>query len=280
MGKVGIVGYGYVGKAMHLIFPDALVYDTDHADRKEMKKRINTECDLAIICVPTPMMKNGRADISAVKESVSWLLTPYILIKSAVPPGTVREFTTSTRKKIGVSPEYIGEGGYHITPWKYMSPTDPRLHDFLIIGADDPKVAEAICNFFVPRLGPEKTYYLCTSVEAEIIKYMENSWIALKVIFANEFYRLCESMDASYIKVREGWALDNRVDKMHTAVFVDKQGFGGKCLPKDINAIVKRAEDYGVKMHLLKAIIDANDCIQDAESEEKADKLKAADAKK
>lgn len=261
--KVAIIGHGYVGKAMHKIFPDALIYDTNPFEAKNTMAEINRDCGLAIICVPTPM-KDGDTEFASVDTSIvenvlKEVDTPLVLIKSTVPPG----FTESANKKFGdgkqicFSPEYVGEGKYWISEWKYMSPTDPRTHEFQIIGGD-PVTAEKICNYFVQKLGPEKTYYLISSTEAEIIKYMENCWGAMKVIFAQEFYDLCQKLGASYIKVREGWALDNRVEKMHTAVFVDNRGFGGKCYPKDLNGIVARGDELGVDMSLVKAVLRKN----------------------
>jgi UDP-glucose 6-dehydrogenase len=138
-------------------------------------------------------------------------------------------------KHICFSPEYMGESKYQITDWKYMSSTNPRTHDFVIIGGEQP-YADKICDIFVEDLGPEKTYYICNSTEAEMIKYLENSFFALKVAYFNEIYDLCDKLGISYHKVREGWALDNRVCKMHTSVFVNKRKFGGKCYPKDCNA--------------------------------------------
>lgn len=263
--KVAIIGYGYVGKAMHKIFPDALLYDTkarvDGEDIFTTQEQINKECGLAIVCVPTPMQESEdefkKVDTSIIEDVIGWLETPLILIKSTIPPGTTDRLMGEYHKDICFSPEYVGEGKYQITPWKYMSPTDPTTHEFVIIGgAKEPR--EQIANYFVRALGPEKIYYLIDAVEAEIIKYMENSWGAMKVIFANEFYHLCQAMKASYIKVREGWALDNRVERMHTAVFVDEQGFAGKCYPKDLNGIVAKADDVGVDMSLIKAVLRKN----------------------
>lgn len=291
--KVAIIGFGYVGKAMYKIFPDAYIYDTKysfiHPDGREelfgsvaeqdgvrnlaSREAINLDCGLAIICVPTPMESPPTAeqnignvyqapefapvDLSYIQNVFSWLKTPLVLLKSTVPPGTTDELAAGYKGKVCFSPEYVGEGKYQITPWKYMSPTDPRTHEFVIVGGE--KLArEEIANYFVRELGPEKTYYLCDAVEAEIIKYMENSWGAMKVIFAQEFYDLCQKANASYIAVREGWALDNRVEKMHTAVFVDSRGFGGKCYPKDLNGIVAMADQIGVDMSLIKAVLRKN----------------------
>lgn len=257
--KVAIVGYGYVGKAIHKIFPNAVLYDKEQ--NLNTKDEVN-KCDLAIVCVPTPMKKESvgefkESDVSIVEGVIDWLGTPLILIKSTIPPATTDSLIKKTNKKICFSPEYVGEGKYQITPWKYPDPKDPRLHDFVIIGGEK-ETREKICNFFVNKLGPEKIYYLVNAVEAEIIKYMENSFLALKVIFAQEFYELCQKLDASYIKVREGWALDKRVDKSHTAVFVDNKGFAGKCLSKDLNGIVSKAESLGTDMSLIKTILRKN----------------------
>lgn len=278
--KIGIVGFGYVGKAMHKIFSDALVYDTmhwdengsrctdagrkainDHQAQLAKQAAINLYCKLVIVCVPTPMVENGEefkaVDLSIIEETIGWLNAPLILIKSTVPPGTTDRLVGATGKKIAFSPEYIGEGKYQVTPWKYMSPDDPRLHDFMIVGGED-GTTEQILNIFVQKLGPEKTYLPMKAVEAETVKYMENAWGAMKVIFAQEFYELCQKVGARYHMVREGWALDNRVEKMHTAVFVDDRGFGGKCYPKDVNGIVVKGDEVGAEMSLLKAVLRKN----------------------
>lgn len=273
--KVAIIGYGFVGKAMHLIFPDAVIYDPYASGIESATQAEVNECGLAIVCVPTPMKETAEeflaVDTSIVEECVKWLQTPLICIKSTVPPGTTdrlnnlpfhtRQIAGGKTKKICFSPEYIGEGKYQQTPWKYMSPTDPRLHEFLIVGGEQ-EAREAVCNYFVKRLGPEKTYYLMEAKEAEVVKYMVNSWGAMKVIFANEFYQLCQQLGVSYIKVREGWALDNRVERMHTAVFVDEQGFGGKCYPKDLNGIAAFGDSVGVDMSLIKAVLRKNKKLQ------------------
>jgi len=291
--KVAIIGYGYVGKAMHKIFPDALLFDVSFFDADGMvrsdlarpelgimpehdpslpdnkykndlekcKDQLNSIASMAIVCVPTPMADSQdefkKVDLSIIEEVVGWLETPLILIKSTVPPQTTDRLKTETGKRIVFSPEYVGEGKYQISEWKYMSPTDPRTHEFQIFGGS-PEDREAVCNYFVRRLGPEKFYYLIDAVEAEVIKYMENSWGAMKVIFAQEFYDLCQKLGASYIKVREGWALDNRVERMHTSVFVDERGFGGKCYPKDLNGIVAKGDDLGVDLSLIKTVLRKN----------------------
>jgi len=272
--KIAIIGYGYVGKGMHKIFKDAVLYDESEevlaknnilGPKEDIKKRINDECELAIISVPTPMEETPNefkpVDLTMVMQALSWLRTPYVLFKSAVPPGTCDKLNDKSVGDDGMqfcaSPEYMGEGNYQITPWKYMSPTDPTTHEFQIIGG--PKEArERVAEIFTRYLGPEKTYFLCEAIEAEIIKYMENSWGAVKVIFAQEFYELCKRVKASWITVREGWALDNRVERMHTAVFVDNRGFAGKCWPKDLNGIAAFGDSVGADMSLVKTALRKN----------------------
>ncbi|KKK77412.1 hypothetical protein LCGC14_2853880 [marine sediment metagenome] len=251
--KVAIVGMGYVGKGMLNIFPDAVQFDEPLGIGT--KDEVN-ECDLAIVCVPTPSREDGSCDTSIIEEVVSWLKTPLILFKSAVEPGTTDRLKKKYKKRICVSPEYSGEGNYW-TPPKYPDPKNTLTHGFMILGGDD-KDCEDIADIFVPKVGPATRIRFVSAKEAEVIKYAENSWGATKVIFANELRDICEALGVSWHKVREGWVDDPRVELMHTAVFKDKRGFGGKCFPKDTFALLKIAEKHGVYPKILKAMIEAN----------------------
>jgi len=253
--KIAIIGYGYVGQGYHKSFPEAVIYD--EPKNIGTREEVN-QCDLGIVCVPTPMKDDGSCDTSIVEDVIKWLETPLILIKSTIPPGTTDELKKKYGKRICFSPEYMGEGKYFVAPWKYPDPTNPSFHTFQIIGGDK-KDAEEIQGILVERLGPEKFYYLVEAVEAEIIKYMENSWGATKVSFCQEFYDLCQVFGASYARVREGFLLDSRVERMHTAVFPKKRKWGGKCWPKDVMAIIKRAEEKGYSMDLLKQVVKNNE---------------------
>ncbi len=255
MKKVTIIGYGYVGQGYQKAFPEAVIYDEP---KKIGTKDEANKCDLAIICVPTQMKEDGSCNTSIVEEVVGWLKTPLILIKSTIPPGTTDRLKIKTNKKICFSPEYIGEGKYYVSPWKYPDPKDPTSHTFQTIGGKK-EDAEEIVGILVEKLGPEKFYYIIDSVEAEIIKYMENSWGAMKVSFCQEFYDVCKLFGASYPRVREGFLLDSRVERMHTAVFPNKRKWGGKCWPKDVSAIVKKADEKGYSMDLLKQVLKNNE---------------------
>ena len=252
--KVAILGMGYVGKGMLKIFPDAVQFDEPLGIGT--KDEVN-QCELAIVCVPTPSREDGTCDISIIEEVVSWLKTPLILFKSAVEPGTTDYLKEKYKKRIVVSPEYLGEGHYWVPAWKYPDPKNVLSHGFMILGGDDKDCGD-VADIFTPKVGPTTRIRIVSALDAELIKYMENAWGATKVIFANEMRDICEAIGASWHKVREGWIDDPRVEPMHTAVFKDKRGFGGKCFPKDTIALLKTAEKYGVKPRILKATIDSN----------------------
>jgi UDPglucose 6-dehydrogenase len=255
--KVAIIGgTGYVGKAYAKLFADAYIYSRNVGTREEVNK-----CDLSIVCVPTPMKEDGSCNTSIVEDTVAWLETPLILIKSTVPPGTTKRLKKTTGKHICHSPEYVGEGGYYIPFWLYPHPTEPQHHSFMIIGGD-PEDREKILDIFYPVLGATKTYYQVDETTSELIKYMENSAIATKVTLCNEFYNIAQAFGVSYSQVREGLVLDERQGKMFTTVYKNRRGFDGKCLPKDVNAIAKASEKAGYKAEFLEDILKNNERIR------------------
>lgn len=87
-------------------------------------------------------------------------------------------------------------------------------------------------------------------------------FIALKVTFVNELYEACKVLGVNYHDVREGWLLDTRVSRMFTAVFKDKRGFEGKCLPKDTRALISIIEENGYDPKLLKEVLYTNNRIR------------------
>ena len=110
--QVAIIGNGYVGKAYGKVFPGAVIHDPGQG--LVQQDAVNC-CRLAIVCVPTPCLPDGSCDTSAVEESVKWIESELMLIKSTVPPGTTRKLKMLHGKRICHSPEYVGEGGYHIS---------------------------------------------------------------------------------------------------------------------------------------------------------------------
>lgn len=251
--SVAIVGLGYVGKGMLKIFPNAVQYDEPLGIGK--KEEVN-KCKLAIVCVPTPSKKDGSCDTSIVEKVISWLKTDLILIKSTVEPGTTDRLKKKLKKRIVMSPEYIGEGKYWI-PSKYPDPQTPLTHGFLILGGDDNDCSD-VADIFTLKVGPATRVRFMKSIEAELVKYFENTWGATKVIFVNELRDICEKFGANWHRVREGWLDDPRVEPMHTAVFKNKRGFDGKCYPKDTSALLRAVKRIGYNPILLEAMIKAN----------------------
>jgi len=283
--KIAVIGYGYVGKAVVNMFKDhylvvakdidkEFIFDENEgqiavSSTEEDYSRIN-DADLGIVCVPTPMLEEGpdnfkSCDVSYVETVVKRLETPVILIKSTVEPGTTDRLRRETGKRIVFSPEYAGEGKYW-SPYKFD--TNMKECPFVIMGGPKEDTSY-ILDLLVPILGPKKFYYQVKAKEAEVIKYMENTYFGMKVVFSNEMRNICDALGVDYYTVRTGWALDPRVDPMHTIVFPGAPGFGGKCLPKDINGIIRASQKAGYEPEFLKEVIRSNNRIRSNNPQEK-----------
>lgn len=259
---VAIVGLGYVGQAVEKLLesqckiyrvdPSCYVRLAEGASFEQLKERANENCELAFVCVPTESLAGGAADISIVEETVKWLETPIICIKSTVPPCTTARLRAETGKRIIFNPEYIGEGNYPV-PDDWPHPTDMSKHTFQIFGGERSDCHVA-AELFKKLLGPNCRIKYTDATTAELVKYMENSYFATKVTFCQQFFDLAESLDVDYDELRELWLLDGRIGSSHTAVFREHRGYGGKCLPKDTKAISAVARARGCTMSLLDAV--------------------------
>ena len=253
--RVGIIGLGTVGRAVRELFdrPDHEVVGFDVATGQPYPRAELSTCDLAVVCVDTPFA-DGAADVSRVRAAVHDVPCAQIVIKSTVPPGTTDQLAAESGKELCYWPEYISESSYH-NPW---FPSRIAEIPFVILGGP-PAVTRRMVDRLLPILGPTKTYYQCPATEAELIKYAENAFFATKITFVNEFRRLSEAFGADWHTVREGWLLDPRVERMHTAAMASDPGFDGKCLPKDLAAIVAAAAAAGYDCPLLTAVQCTND---------------------
>jgi nucleotide sugar dehydrogenase len=254
--KVGIVGHGCVGKRMEELFKDhheIRIYDLGYPD-SNTKEEIN-KCDLAVVCVPTPMKDDKSCDISIVEESVSWLKTPVIWVRSTIAPGTTEHLKKKYKKRIVFSPEYLGQSKYW-TPYDFH--TDEKKMPYIIFGGDK-KDTQYVIKFVAPILGPVKQYPQTDAITAEVVKYMENTFFALKVTFANEMLDICKAMGLDFYEVRDLWTMDPRINPMHTMVFEENRGFGGKCYPKDVNGIIQASKKVGYTPELLEKMVEVNE---------------------
>jgi len=116
-----------------------------------------------------------------------------------------------------------------------------------------------------PAAGPYCRFFECAALDAEIIKYMENTFLAVKVAFVNEFYELCKTVGANWNSVREGWLLDERIGRSHSLCFENERGFGGKCLPKDTLAISAFMHSAGLNPMVTDAVIEYNKTLRPEE---------------
>ncbi|WP_416969358.1 hypothetical protein [Streptomyces sp. 4F14] len=252
--KVGIIGMGHVGASMRTLFAhhaDLVTYD--QKDGTPYPQQALHACDFAVVCVNTPAGPGGECDASHVADAVKRLPVQRVLLKSTVPPGTTAQLAHATGKEICFSPEYVGES-------TYFNPVcdDPLAMPFVVLGGER-TIRGYFLDALLPILGPTKTYFQCSAAEAEIIKYMENAFFATKVTFVNEFRDIAQVFGADWHTVREGWLLDPRVEPSHTAVFAADPGFGGKCLPKDLTAIIAAARAAGARADLLGQVVRSND---------------------
>lgn len=238
--ELGIVGYGTVGKHLERLFSRAgfsvSIYDKylDKYSSKRAMKCVQSS-DLVFIAVPTPESSSGEVDLSSVEEAVSWI-NPPICIKSTIVPGTTNRLIDMYRKSIIFSPEYVGETPYH----KY---SDSLAVDLVVFGGSK-EASAPFANIYRQALGPIPRYFFTDSVTAELSKYMENCFFATKVTFVAQFHALALSLGADFDQMREIWVADTRVGRSHSIV-VNEPGFSGKCLPKDLAAIVALATQYG-----------------------------------
>lgn len=263
---IGIAGYGAVGKLMAEFFRShykVRVYDPkltkgsskiDNVYFVKSLKGLN-DCDMTVVCVPTPAKEDGSCDISLVEKTVNALESPLILIKSTVPPGTCKALANETMKNIVFSPSYIGEGSY----WsEYKFDKDVKETPFFIFGGQR-FLSEMVVDLLAPIVGPNKKYHFTDYDTAELVKYWNNTFLAMKVTFCNEMYDICQAMNISYWEARELWLLDPRVEASHTAVFADKRGFDGKCLPKDTKALRSACRKLTYEPKFIDAMIRRNE---------------------
>jgi UDPglucose 6-dehydrogenase len=247
--SIGIVGYGVVGRSLHQLFgDDAVTYDQDGAVAD--RKRINA-CRVTFVCVPTPMKADGSCDTSIVDDCVGWIESPYIVIRSTVTPGTTDRLRRDTGKSVLFQPEHLGETVAHPM-------ANVRSRQSIVLGgplADCSAVADVYKKYYHSEL----QFHFTSSLAAEMTKYMENAFFAVKVTFCNEFFAIAEAHGVDFNELRELWLADPRINRDHTFVYPDNRGFSGKCLPKDVCAIIHSAARNGCDAALLKAVMAIND---------------------
>ena len=225
--SVAIVGFGAVGRGIQQLFPEAVPYDPPLGLGSQ--EAVN-KCRYAMVSVPTPSLPDGSADVRHVEEVVGWIECDHIIIRSTVPVGTTDRLRLATGKSIVFQPEY----GPAETPDHPFN--DLRKIRWVILGGER-RDTVPVADLYKTTFNSDIAIHQTDARTAELTKYMENCFLALKVTFCNEFYGLADSYGVDYNELRELWLLDPRIGRSHTFVFPSSRGFGGRCLPKDLDAV-------------------------------------------
>ena len=258
MEKIGIIGYGVVGKAAVNTLNKG--YEIVKYDKFQDLDAFSSlaVCDFVFIMVPTPFdCHYNKVDLSAVEESLNKLedlgYGGVVIIKSTIPPGTSDNYSKVYNFKIVFNPEFLRES---------TTPNEDFENQYtIVIGSDSGKVFQSVKDMFSKVLVPNATYYHTSAREAEMIKTAQNTMLASRVALANMIYDACLENNIDYNKVKK-IAFDKFEILGHHMTQVPgpdgERGFGGKCLPKDI-----RAFSTVYSSDLLDSIINYNDSLRE-----------------
>jgi UDPglucose 6-dehydrogenase len=291
---IGIIGSGYVGLVTGACFAEFGLFVTcvdkdgkkinslnkgklpfyepgleDLVKRniKQGRLRFTTKTEKAVdsslvifIAVGTPRRGDGSADLKYVEDvadEIAAHMDDYkvIVTKSTVPVGTGERLKKIISKNlrdrtdfdIVSNPEFLREGS--------------AIEDFMrpnrvVIGARSAQAVAIMKDLYKPLYLLETPFVITNIETAELIKYASNSFLASKISFINEMANLCEKVGADVHMVAKGMGLDQRIGSkfLHPG-----PGYGGSCLPKDTNALLKMAEGHDVELGIVNAAVRANE---------------------
>ena len=284
MAKIAIIGTGYVGLASAVGFAhlghDVVGIDIDKEKitklsrgkspiyEKDMevflkkslkKKKIKFSTDYSkvgsskfvFLCLPTPQLEDGTADISFILESSKMLSrhlkkSSTVVIKSTVPVNTwklVKEKIDRDDVAIVSNPEFLREG---------TALQDFFKPDRIVVGSTDEVKANEVSSLYKAK---KAKIVFTDNTSAEIIKYASNSFLAIKLSFVNEIAAYAESTDANALEVLNAMGLDKRIGK---DFLKPGPGWGGMCFPKDVSALKESAREKNVPIPLLDAALESN----------------------
>ncbi len=222
------------------------------------------ETELSFVCVGTPSQPNGNLDLryirrvceqigQALKEKTEWHT---VVIRSTILPGTMCQVVIpaleqSSGKTAGIdfgvchNPEFLREGSavkdFHCPPKT-------------VVGELDQNSGNLLAELYAGVPGP----FIRTDLKtAEMVKYSDNSWHALKIGFANEIGNLCKSFDIDAHEVMKIFCLDQKLN-ISPAYLSPGFAFGGSCLPKDLRALAYSAKMHDLELPILDSILQSN----------------------
>jgi len=284
MAKIAIIGTGYVGLASAVGFAhlghDVVGIDIDKAKIAKLssgqspifekdievflkkslkKKKIAFTSDYSkvagsqfvFLCLPTPQLDDGAADVSFILESTKMLSrhlkkSSTVVIKSTVPVNTwklVKENINREDVSVVSNPEFLREG---------TALQDFFKPDRIVVGCTDEVKATEVARLYKAK---KAKVVFTDNTSAEIIKYASNSFLAIKLSFVNEIAAYAESTDANALEVLNAMGLDKRIGK---DFLKPGPGWGGMCFPKDVSALKESAREKNVPIPLLDAALESN----------------------
>jgi len=229
----------------------------------EIKTESEKDAEVAIVCVGTPSKNSGAIDLSPITETVVQLGAilkksdhlKHIIIRSTIPPGTTEDLIIPILEKksgkllneqfyVSFYPEFLREG--------------KAIHDFLnpslnVVGSTRNESFTLISSLFKNSKEPVQVAYKT----AEMIKYANNTFHALKVVFGNELGAICMAQGVDSDELIDLFCSDN---VLNISPYYLKPGFafGGSCLPKEVRGITHLSRSHGIKPLLLESILPSN----------------------
>lgn len=294
--KISVIGTGYVGLVSGTCFAetgiDVVCVDIDEKkverlrkgeipiyepglqeifDRNTEKGRLSfttsiqeslSDADVVFIAVGTPPDEDGSADLKyvlGVANEIGQHINHYMVVttKSTVPVGTsikVKAKINEQLEKRGMeipfdvasNPEFLKEGN---AVEDFLKP------DRIVVGIESKKAEKMMARLYKPFLLNGHPILFMDILSSEMTKYAANSMLATKISFMNDIANLCELVGADVNFVRKGIGSDSRIGNKF---IYPGTGYGGSCFPKDVQALVRTADDYGYSLEILKAVEKVN----------------------
>jgi UDPglucose 6-dehydrogenase len=262
--KLGIIGKGFVGSAVSNGFNDDVeqfVVDPLHSNNS-IEGLVEFDPIITFVCVPTPVSEDGSCDVSIARSVLQELnelqYKGVVVIKSTIVPDYLHEFKKAYALRIVYNPEFLTEANAN------QDFINPKMQ---VLGGrwkDCEVVEKAYLRNSKVKVVPTFKTDLTT---ASLLKYTINSFLATKVMFFNDLYKLHESSSsmASWEQFIDMLTRDPRMGDSHMQVPGPdgKFGFGGHCFPKDTEAMLKYANDKNIKLNILKKSVETNNKLRE-----------------
>jgi len=255
--KVGIIGMGYVGRAVAASWlgtqHSVKFYDPAVAGSVEsIKDILNDRPGVIFVCVPTPESETGACDSSIVRTTLDQILGNYagiIIVKSTVEPSFWKDYINYTN--LFHVPEFLVASNA-ITD--YLNPK------FIFIGGHRDHTYQVMRILQLSAVRLAVPTYTTDLVTASLVKYFMNVFLATKVTVLNQFYQLSKSVNGNWQDFTEMIEMDERMGSSHNQVPGPDGnfGYGGACFPKDVRAIISAMQEHNVSAGIIEAVHSSN----------------------